>query len=99
MYQLNKQPREAIMGVAIDFSSRLDTSETLSSITVSQELLSGVEGIGSQLTISGLSVGGGIASTNVAGGYDGCVYKLTYLVTGNKGNILESEIKLKVKEL
>lgn len=97
MFKFKKQPTERIVGVAIDFGQRLATSETLPTGTVSSALVSGTEVTPVVLTDTGKS-GTSVVAT-VAGGTDGCVYKLTYVATGSLGNILESEILMTVKEL
>ena len=101
MHTLSKQPREVYVGVGIDFSARLDPSETLVSLTVGSELMTGIEGTGNGIVITNKSVSSAtsIASATIGGGYDGCVYRITYTVTSAMGSVLESEIKLKVKEI
>ena len=101
MYALNKQPKEVYVGVGIDFSARIDPSETLTSLVVTTELLSGIEGVDNPVLITSKSVSvvSNVVSATIGGGYDGCVYKLTYRVGSSLGSILESEIKLKVKEI
>jgi hypothetical protein len=99
MFSFSKQPGETIIGVGIDFSPRINASETLTVLTVTSVLLSGVETVGSALTITNKAVSGSIAACTLSGGYDSCTYKLTYRVTGTEGSVLESEIKLKVKEI
>ena len=101
MYALNKQPKEVYVGVGIDFSARIDPSETLTSLVVTTELLSGIEGVDNPVLITSKSVSvvSNVVSATIGGGYDGCVYKLTYRVGSSLGSILESEIKLKVKEV
>jgi hypothetical protein len=99
MHKLGKQPNETIVGVSIDFASRLAATETLSTGTITPSLISGVEGTGNELTISNAGVLGTLLAGTLHGGYDGCVYKLTYFATGTFGNQPESEIKVTVKEL
>lgn len=97
MFKLKKQPAERIVGVAVDFAARLAATETISTGAVTSALISGTDVTAVVLTDVG-KAGTSVVAT-VAGGTDGCVYKLTYVATGSLGNILESEIQMTVKEL
>jgi hypothetical protein len=99
MFSFSKQPKEVIVGVGIDFSARIDPIEVLTLLEVTIELLSGLEGTLSPLAVTNKALTGSVASVTIGGGYDGCVYKLTYTVNGTLGSVLESEIKLKIKEI
>lgn len=98
MHKLKKQPAETSVGVGIDFSRRLATGEILSTGTITASVVSGSGAVVGDITISGKTINNTSMIGTIAGGKDGCVYKLTYLVTGTVGNILESEIKLTVKD-
>lgn len=107
MHKLKKQPGETLVGVSIDFAARLAVGETVSTGTAIASLMTGT---GSEygaepdpntntLTSTDVSVDGTKVLATISKGYTGCIYKVTYTANGSLGNVLESEIKVTVKEV
>ncbi len=98
--RFKKQPNE-IKKYQIDYSEWLATSETVTGVTTSVELLNPAEGdVGEPTLAIGVTqiVGGTVYEYFVSSGTDGKRYKVTFLASTNDSQIVESEIEFKVKD-
>jgi hypothetical protein len=94
-----KQPRE-VFPVAIDFAGKLPAGTSLSSGTVSAvRHEDGSVQTGVVLQSPTAVISGDLALARVQAGVSGVLYKLTFLVTLNTGDVLEEEVYMKVEEL
>lgn len=95
-----KQPSETIDYV-IDFSAAVNTGDNLVSSPVPTISLVMVSGTGTAPTLGFLTVNTTANSIKqrISGGVDGQVCLLTAIVTTASGEVLEGEVKLKVKEI
>ena len=87
---LNKQPSESRL-YDIDFSPLLATSDVINAVTSVTESPSG-------LTIGGASIASPLIQFRISGGTDEILYKITVIVTTTGGDILETDVRLRVEE-
>lgn len=85
----NKQPAE-VLDYDIDYSSALDTGDTIVAHTVTAETGITVD--------TSVIVGGVYVKIWLSGGTNGATYKITLTVTTAAGRVREDEIKLKIKD-
>ena len=89
---LIKQPSESRL-YTMEFAANLDEAETITGV-------SSVVAAPSGLTLDGPpGFSGTKATQRIAGGTNGVLYKVTFVVTTSNGNTLEGEGHLRVREL
>ena len=92
----DKQPSE-IFTIAVDYTDRLDTGETIVSKTiVIVEVLTGTDRTSTMLRTS--SILGAKVLVGVQAGTTGIDYKITVKATTNGSNVLEEEVIMHVIE-
>ena len=92
----DKQPSE-IFTVAVDYTDRLDTGETITSKSVViAEVLTGTDRTSTMLRTS--SILGAKVLVGVQAGTTGIDYKITVKATTNGSNVLEEEVIMHVIE-
>lgn len=84
-----KQPSE-VLDYDIDYSSALDSGDTIVAKTVIADTGIGVD--------TSMIVGGNTVKIWISGGTNGITYKITSRITTAAGRVREDEIKIKVKE-
>lgn len=91
---VSKQPSESWL-YDMDFAPRLATGETISAITqIKQEKLDTdtlVRSVTTDLTITGQAATGQVAQARIAGGTNGSVYVVTFIVGTTLNNVAEAE--------
>lgn len=89
---LDKQPSESRLYI-MEFAPNMGQTETITGVT-------SVVAAPSGLTLSGSATFSGTqASQRIAGGTDGVLYKVTFIVTTSGGNTLEGEGNLRVRSI
>ena len=92
----DKQPSEEFF-IAVDFSDRLATGETISSKTVTAiNIATGVDA--TTTIIESSSIDGDNINIKVAAGITGNDYKITILINTSGSNILEEDVVMHVVE-
>lgn len=99
---LEKQPTESRL-YDMDFGPRLAAAEAVSSLTsVTQQEVdqdTGARSPTTDLTISDQAISGQLAQARIAGGVNGKLYLVTFLVTTDLGNTVEAEGLLLVRDI
>lgn len=100
MDTFSKQPAEVI-DYTLDFSSAVNTGDTLVTSPVPVITLVVQSGTGTAPTLGTTTVNtsGNSIKQRVSGGVDGQVCLLTCRVATASGEVLEGEVKLKIKEV
>ena len=91
-----KQPSE-IFPISIDFSRRLASGETISSVTVGAIIVS-TSADATATVISSSAINDTAIDITVKSGTDGAVYTITIKITSSSANVFEDEITMTVIE-
>ncbi len=87
---LDKQPTESDL-FDIDFTPKLVTGDTISSVTSVATAQAG-------LTIGAPLLSSPKVQVRISGGTDGTLYKITAIVVTSNGNTLETDVFLRVED-
>lgn len=100
MDTFTKQPAEVI-DYTIDFSEAVNTGDTLVASPAPVVILALQSGTGTapNLGLTTVNTAGNAVKQRISGGVDGQVCLLTCCVTTASGEVLEGEVKLKIKEV
>lgn len=92
----DKDPNETVT-LGIDFARLLISGETISSPTVTLEVIAGEDAAPEDMLASSPSVAAGRVSVLITGGVDGCEYMLVFLAPTSQGNLYLEAGYLRVK--
>lgn len=85
MFTYIKDPADTVIGIGIDFSSRLQTSETIADFTI--------DDAGAGMANSE-RVNGNTVLANLTGGVIGQTYTITYSMTGSLGTTATGQVQV-----
>jgi hypothetical protein len=92
-----KQPAEKYY-ISVDWANELETGETLLSLVVT--CIRKDDGSDQTTTFTELpGISGTLTKVRIKAGDPGKIYKVSFRVTTNTGNILEADVSVPIKEL
>lgn len=87
LFSLVKQPSEIIIGIAVDFTDKLAPYERIATFNVTTK---------GSLQVVDSWVDGNYVLASIKGGIDSENCKLTYIVNGSYGQVLENDVHVSV---